>query len=57
MAYYFSIGGIIVLGGLLSGIFILYVTPIALSFVMITLLWAFVGATVAFLYRISTVDQ
>jgi hypothetical protein len=57
MAYYFSIGGIIVLGVLLSAIFVLYVSPLALSLVLLTLIWAFVGATVEFLYRLSTIDQ
>lgn len=57
MAYYFSIGGIIVLGILLSAVFVLYVRPLALSLVLLTLLWAFVGATVGFLYRLATFNR
>jgi hypothetical protein len=53
MKYYLGMGGVFLGGVGLSAIFLLYVSPLIISFLCLAVLWAFVGATTAFLFKLS----
>jgi branched-subunit amino acid ABC-type transport system permease component len=48
-----AVGAGVLLGLILSAVFILFFQPLLLGIVFTTLLWALVGGTVAFLARLS----